>query len=365
MSGRFSYKSFADLDLDDAFFSTLKSDYPGNENSTGFIDWFNKKKTKQAEALTFEDEQGIAAFIYVKQEHECIKLKDSMLPAIPRTKIGTFRISERYRRQRIGEGALGLILWGWQQTDNDEIYVTVFDKHDDLISLFIRFGFIDYGYNCNNEKVLIKKRANNCISPYSSFPFLCSDFSYAGYIIVEDNFHDNMFAYSDLANTVSLQSEVIKSVSNGLSKIYIGKFDADKYYIGEPVLIYRKYTKGEGKIFRSCITSFCVITKAYNIKKYGKYHYSKEEFVNLIGNKSVFDKDELNDLYEQNKVLSVVEMLYYGYFGAGNNVNLAWLKQNSCWSAEGQYPTDVHLSPKQFYSILNEGSVNVSHVIIN
>ena len=58
-------------------------------------------------------------------------------------------------------------------------------------------------------------------------------------------------------------------------------------------------------------------------------------------------------------------MLYYGYFGAGNNVNMNWLDNNGCWANEGQYPTDVHLNENQFRKILVEGKVNVSNVIID
>lgn len=111
MAGRFSLKKFTDIDLKDAFFDTLKSDYPGNTNSTGFVNWFKKKSDAGATALVFEDEVGIGAFIALKQEEESIDLQGSSLPAKKRIKISTMRIAERYRRQRIGEGAIGLVLW--------------------------------------------------------------------------------------------------------------------------------------------------------------------------------------------------------------------------------------------------------------
>lgn len=113
MAGRFLLKKFEDINLDDEFFDTLKTDYPGTNNSTGFVDWFAKKAKSDATALIFEDEIGLGAFIVLKVEDEEIKLQDTTLPRIERLKISTFRISERYRRQRIGEGAIGLILWKW------------------------------------------------------------------------------------------------------------------------------------------------------------------------------------------------------------------------------------------------------------
>ncbi len=43
MAGKFSLKKFGDINLNDEFFDSLKADYPGTENSTGFVEWFEKK----------------------------------------------------------------------------------------------------------------------------------------------------------------------------------------------------------------------------------------------------------------------------------------------------------------------------------
>ena len=56
-------------------------------------------------------------------------------------------------------------------------------------------------------------------------------------------------------------------------------------------------------------------------------------------------------------------MLYYGYFGEGNNVNMDWLEQNGYWG--NQYPTLISLGKPAFKSILEKGNVDVSNVIID
>ena len=359
-------KKFADIDLSDSFFNSLKVDYPGNENSTGFVEWFNKKANDGAKALVFEDEEGVGAFVVLKNEQEEIKLQGKSMPVIKRKKISTFRIAERFRRQRIGEGAIGLLLWKWQQSDIEEIYVTAFDKHKTLISQFERFGFRNIGKNLNGENVLVKSRNNIDFSDsYKAFPFIKSNFDYAGYIIIDDNYHDTMFAYSELANTASLQSKISSSVSNGLSKIYVGQAPQIKHKVGEPVLIYRRYTQGSGKRYRSCITSYCMVTDVIQVKVSNRFMMTFDELKQRIGNKSVFDEVELLRQYNSFRNLTIIEMLYYGYFGAGNNVNMNWLDNNGCWANEGQYPTDVRLTENQFRRILAEGNVNVSNVIIN
>ena len=68
MAGRFIYKAFSTIDIKDPFFDTLKRDYPGTDNSTGFCEWFDKKSKSGEEALVYESENGIVAFVYLKKE---------------------------------------------------------------------------------------------------------------------------------------------------------------------------------------------------------------------------------------------------------------------------------------------------------
>ncbi len=361
MAGRFYLKKFSEIDLEDAFFDSLKNSYPG------FEAWFNKLSAANSTALVFEDELGLGAFIALKNE-ECeeIPLQNTVLPAKKRIKIRTFRIAERYRRLRIGEGAIGLLLWKWVQSDAEEIYVTVFDHQKTLISQLEKFGFTLAGVNTNGENVYIKSRNTIDFSdPYKSFPFIKDGFDYAGYIIIEDHYHDTMFAYSELANNTSLQTKISSSVSNGLSKIYVGQAPRPNHKIGEPVLVYRRYTQGDGKRYRSCVTSFCIVTDVIQAKSNNRFLMTFEELKARIGNKSVFNENELYKQYTNFKHVTIVEMLYYGYFGSGNNVNMDWLDRNSFWAKQNQYPTEVKLTPDQFKSILTEGNVNVPNVIIH
>lgn len=366
MAGKFTLKKFADIDLNDTFFDSLKNDYPGTANSTGFVDWFKKKSVIGSTALVFEDEKGVGAFVVLKEEDERIELQSGVLPAKKRLKISTFCIADRYRRQRIGEGAIGLLLWKWLQVEAEEVYVTVFDKHKALISLFGRFGFQKEGVNPNGENVMIKNRKQIDFSdPYKSFPFIKDGFDYAGYIIIDDRYHDTMFAYSELANKAMLQTRVGTSVSNGLSKIYVGQAPRINHKVGEPVLVYRRYTQGDGKRYRSCVTSFCIVTDIIQVKVNNRYLMSFDELKCRIGNKSVFDENELLSKYLNFRNMSIIELLYYGYFGAGNNVNMDWLDKHGYWATENQYPTEVKLTSAQFKRVLMEGNINVSNVVIN
>lgn len=364
MAGKFYLKCFAEINLDDPFFNSLKADYPGTATSTGFVEWFCNKRIEGKKALVFEDENGVGAFICLKVESESVVLDSCILPNIPRMKISTIKIADRYRGQRLGEGALGLSLWKWRDTQLSEIYVTVFDKQDTLILLFEKFGFIHVGNNANGERVYLKSRSNIDYSDaYKSFPFVNPNFENAGYLIIDQFFHDTMFPYSELKNT--LQESVALNVTNGLCKIYIGQTTAPFYGKGDPIFIYRKYTGSGTKRYKSCLTTYCVVNDVIVVKKAGHTYMSVDDLIHRIGNKSVYTTNEITEKYNSYKNMTVIEMLYYGYFGEGNNVNMDWLDNNGYWSLPSQYPTSVRLSQNQFKQILAEGNIDVKNVIIN
>lgn len=364
MGGKFERKRFADIDINDPFFDSLKADYPGSPVTKSFAQWFHEKAAEGKEALVFEENGRVGAFINLKiGENESIKLKDKDdLRPLPRVKITTIKIDDRYKKQRIGEGALGLTLWEWRDSKLDEIYLTVFAKHVELINLLEKYGFVCVGTNLNNEKVYLKSRKRlDFKDPCKAFPFISNNIQTVRILPIDMGYHDTMFAYSELANT--LQEKVNISVANGLKKVYIGNPTNLPFREGEPVLIYRKYTGNVGSHgFKSVITSYCIITKVVKIRKNNKPIYRFDQFLRLVGNKFVFSLDELRKKYEELSNLTLIELLYYGYFGAGNNVNWIWLKNNNIWTG---YPMSLALTAGQFRKILQEGKINADNVIIN
>ncbi len=251
-----------------------------------------------------------------------------------------------------------------EQSKKDEIYLTVFEKHDTLIGLFERFGFRLESNNPNGERVYIKSRKHvNYSDPYRSFPFVNPVFQNAGYFVVEDVYHDKLFQYSELSNTP--QEQVALSVANCISKVYISSpTSMPPYRLGEPILIYRKYIGNAGSPgYKSCVTSYCVVTNVIIAKENNRYKMSVEDLLRQISNKSVFDENEIRTKYANERTLVVIEMLYYGSFGAGNSVNWVWLKNNNFWP--NSCPTTARLTQEQFKAILREGNVDVSNVIIN
>jgi L-amino acid N-acyltransferase YncA len=212
MADRFEYITFGACNIDDSFFDSLKADYPK------FSEWFQRKAQEKEYAYVYRENNKIYAFGYLKDENEEINLSDKVLPMENRLKIGTLKIEETLRGKRLGEGILGIALWQWQESGFNQVYVTVFEKHQSLIQLLDKFGFKDSGINLNGEHVFIKdKRHLEYSTPYKSFPFINPIFTKAGMLPIFDRYHDTLFPYSKLAR--KNQETLNLAVANGISKV--------------------------------------------------------------------------------------------------------------------------------------------------
>ncbi len=361
MKNKFRKKLFELPDLKDSFFDSLKLDY------LEFDVWYAKKSEEKELAYIYDDDDGIKAFLYLKNEYddkaESISLDKGLIPAESRIKIGTLKLLDTIQGVRLGEGAIGMALWYWQSQPVNEIYVTVFPKHLKLIRMLERFGFKCRGKNNRGENVYFKdKRCIDLSDSYTAFPYINGQFAHCGYIPINDDFHDTLFPYSELKNTEQESQEI--AAANGITKVYLATPSSSiNYQIGDPVLIYRRYTGTQGKPgFKSVVTSFCTIVEVIEVKRYGKANISLNEFISQVGNKSVYNEHELHELYHNSKNLFSLVMTYNGFLGSGKNINYMTLKNAGYFDA---YPYQVKLDRKQFENILEIGGKDVRNIVIN
>lgn len=357
MPGSFRPTPFSDVSLSDSFFDSLREDYPR------FDEWFAGKSEAGETALVHRDDDGIGAVVYLKEENEAVELLDGALPALPRLKIGTLKVAARAQGERLGEGAIGLALWRWRNIGCDQIYVTVFEKHASLVGMLRKFGFSKVGVQENGESVYLKdKRRLDYSDPYLCFPFIDPAFATANLLVINDDFHDQLFPYSELANR--FQESFQTAAANGVTKVYIGAAASMAVAPGHPLLIYRRYSPDDGQRgFKSVITSYCIATDVAQVRHEGRELMSVEDFTRRVKNKSVFSDDELAALYRGKRNLMVVEMVYLGYFGPGHNVNWRWLSDNGYWRAG--HPNQTTYTRAEFLSILKRGDVDVEALVVD
>lgn len=204
MAGAYKWRALSECDINDPFFDSLKEDYPE------FEIWYLKKSQEGKRAFTYIDESGLGAFVMLKfDETEVIQLRERKLPECKRLKISTLKLSDKVQGNRLGEGAIGIALWNWLESDDKEIYVTVYDKHLKLIEMLKKFGFVLTGYNQNNEGVYLRSKENIDFStPYTSFPFIDKSQKDFALLPIEAKWHDKLFPYSELKNTQQEQKNL-------------------------------------------------------------------------------------------------------------------------------------------------------------
>lgn len=356
MAGAYKWKKLSELDINDSFFNSLKEDYPE------FEEWYNRKANEGKQAFAYIDDNGIGAFVMLKNgECEEIHLDNQILPKCSRLKISTLKLSDRVEGNRLGEGAIGIALWNWLESDDEEIYVTVFVKHRKLIEMLQKFGFELAGYNSRNEGVYLRsKNAISFMTPYTSFPFINKETRAFAMLPIEAEWHDKIFPYSELKNTKQDTEEF--AAANGMTKTYICfPVNTPCYSPGMPIMIYRKSRDEYNRGFKSVVTSYGTIVRSEPIKQNWSYLKSFEEYVKIVGNKSVFTHSEIKNFYEKMKNLYVLELVYNHAFGKGCNVNYNTLNDNGIW--KNGHPYQAVYSMNDFRAILSLAKQNENKLI--
>ncbi len=292
---------FQDVNFKCDFFSSLKEDY------SEFLDWTKKKAREQCFIAKKND---IIGFLYLKIENEELKLQP-ILPAKKRVKIGTFKIIPH--GTKLGERFLKKVFDIAMGNKVQEIYVTVFPKHKDLIDMFKNYGF---------KKEASKKTSNGVEDVYvkdldskisiseptlNAYPRVQLGASPRFYLLsIYPKYHTLLFPDSKLkTERFHLVSDV--SYTNSIHKVYVTKMQLVNDFRKDDVLIiYRTAESGKIAEYNSVATSICVIESKTNI-----YDYSTEsQFVEDISKYSVFEKSDLSKFYRTKAYPYVIKMLY-------------------------------------------------------
>lgn len=123
-----------------------------------------KSKENSKAYITYKD-GSITSFCMYKLEDEKENYLSFSKPFLPkkRLKISTLKVSDRVKG--IAKTYLEIIINKAKEYKCEEIYITLFDKHKQLIKLLKDFGFIYYSFKYTTrsdgevvkEKIYVKK----------------------------------------------------------------------------------------------------------------------------------------------------------------------------------------------------------------
>lgn len=296
-------KKFADIDVEDNFFDSLKANYPE------FNQWFAKKAAAGETAYVFYGETGnISDFLYLKIESGAMIDVQPNLPAKKRLKVGTFKLLSRGTRR--GERFMKEIMDHAIMSNVDEIYVTIFPKQElmFLIGKFENFGFVHVADkphgNLGNEWVLVKNMNTTFGDVEKDYPMVkVSNNKYL--LAIHPNYHTKLFPDSILNNE---SYDLIQDITptNSIYKIYICWIkDAASLKRGDNVVIYRM---GDGQgpaYYRAVATSICTVLE---VKMYMDFN-DLDTFLKYT-QYSVFTDLERRKWYLYKNNFIIIKMLY-------------------------------------------------------
>lgn len=347
-------KQFKDFSVKDPFFESLSADYEGFEK------WFARKTNENAFIVAKNAE--LKAFMYVKKEDEPIELTDEEnLEAHERIKFGTFKINST--GTILGDRFLGYMLRKIvSETDIDECYVTVFDKHNKTIRLFERFGFEKVGHNLRGEWVLVKYMKKTQSDDYKNFPKISISNSSIHQLAFYPTYHDKLFPESRVkgSNTTTVADE---APSNTITKTYLSSIKStQKIKSGDILVVYRTNpNKTRYAAFNSVASAVGKVLSVKNIDDFSSF----EEFISYIGKGTVFSLRELQMFWQEKKYKYLIKFIYN--FSLKKRPILIQIKEIGATPdvsyAGEEYWGHATYTKEQFLKLLEQGDVNESFII--
>lgn len=345
------YKPFRNINLADPFFDSLKEGY------AEFPDWFARKADDLA--YVFEQSDGsIDGFLYLKVEDEALLDITPQQGRARRLKVGTMKVNPH--GTKMGERFIKKIIDHAVREKTEQIYVTVFEQHEALITLFRRYGFEQIGTKTSHngtELVLAKNIHANYLDMYRGYPLVKLGQNKAYILSLYPQWHTRLLPDSILRNETNDIVEDISS-ANSIHKVYLTKMNGvDALRQGDILAIYRT-SDGQGPAhYRSVVTSIGVVEEYRHLDSFS----SAEEFFRYCRPYSVFTRQELEDLWRRRNYPFVFKFMYNLSFK--RKVTRAVMIEELGLPGAEQYWGFFEISHGQLRAIANKGEADESLII--
>ncbi len=345
------YEKFSYFNHNDAFFDSLKESY------IEFPDWLNKKARNNESAYVLYDTAGkIEGFLYLKLENNVSDV-DPSLPGNTHLKIGTFKFESKgtLRGQRFIKKVFDTAI----VMEVDNIYVTVFEKHDYLIRLFEKYGFYKHGEKHTDngiEFVYVRDLTLTNGDIFLDYPLIVHKTKNKYLLSIYPEFHTRLFPDSRL---LTESPDIVQDVShtNSIHKIYICAMKDVLHMKREDIIvIYRTADKQGPARYRSVISSLCVVEEVRCINEFS----TLESYIDYCSKFSVFSENELIEKYKIRKYPYIIRFTY----------NMALPKRiirdrliNEVGLNSSDYWGMMKLTDDQFNKIIKLSEINESFII--
>ncbi|MCI5916835.1 MAG: N-acetyltransferase [Bacteroidales bacterium] len=345
---------FANIDLSDSFFDTLRASY------VGFDDWFRKKAATGEHAITYHEDGKLRDFLYLKEETEELNDINPNLPAKHRLKVGTFKIDSRGTRR--GERLMKKLLDKAISLNVEEIYVTIFPEQRllPLIRSFENFGFdlmaTKTHINGKVENIYIRNMRCTEGTILSIYPY--TDMRYGRFfqLGIKPEYHTRLFPDSILKNEEKYDLIHDDSETNSIYKVYLSwAKGVHNLHCGDKIVIYRTSDNQGPANYRSVCTSVCTVLE----RKFRSEFKNVTEFVKYALKYSVFTESELIKWYNKGENFIIIRMVYNIAFT--RKVILKDLREKA--HLTDKYWGFFQYTPQEFETVLKLGEINERYLI--
>ena len=301
-----SYELFAQINIEDPFFDSLKADY------AEFGVWFARKAAERA-YVSRGDKKDVEGFLYLKTEDGEVADVTPALPKMPRLKIGTFKINAH--GTRLGERFMKKVFDHALAAGVRQIYVTIFSKHAALVELLTRYGFKQAAVKktANGEEAVLVRDFGPVTGHIAAdYPFFRTTKQQYALLGIYPDWHTRLFPDSKLNKE---PPDIVKDVShtNSIHKVYLCAMEGVLgLRPGDVVLIYR--TKDQKSAapahYTSVVTSVCVVEETRHLNSFR----TLDEFIIYARPYSVFTEPELATLWRNRRYPNIIRFTYNAAF---------------------------------------------------
>lgn len=355
------YKRFADINLNDPFFDSLKASY------REFSDWFRRKAEERAYVF-YGDSGLIDGFLYLKAEPQIV---DDCNPPLSThfssgwLKVGTLKINAH--GTKLGERFIKKIFDYAITYGFNDIYVTVFSEHAPLIALLERYGFRKEAekVTANGTELVLTRRFNlkydGVANTNKNYPLVNfrGDATYHPKIYllsIYPKWHTRLLPDSILRTE---DASIVQDVSptNSIHKVYLTSMGGVEHLKrGDILFTYRTSDEPGRAYYRALVSSVCVVEEYRNIHSFRDY----DEFAKYCAPYSVFTQRELQRFWQERKYPHIFRFSY----------NIALPKRiirkdllEQVGLSDNAYYGFMQLTPQQAHHIVKLGQVNESFII--
>ena len=348
MNENIKHQTFADVNLSDKFFDTLKYDYPEFEK------WFNAHLGRDAYVL-YNAIGDIQGFLHLKNEYNVVDDVRPVIKADRILKVATFKVDAH--GTKLGEQFIKIIMDYAISETIDLCYVTIFPKHEALIELVQTFGFEEYGEKgdvLKPEKVFVKNMKKVTGDVNKDYPLIRRRRTNKYLLSIYPKYHSVMFPDSILTTE---NKNIITDIShtNSIHKIYVCTMGVDVLRYGEVIVLYRTAEYGRSAEYSAVVTSVCVVEEVRKQSDFSSF----DEFFKYANQYSVFDRDDLHYWYQRGGC-KAIKMTYNVALKKRivrhDLIEKIGMDRNAYWGF-------MQITDAQFEEIIRKGEVN-SQVIM-